>query len=114
MVLTLKFFYKRSWQLSFRIRKKGEEGNKIIWKKCGEWQKLKEKQKNPTDYKNSRSAVEPEGFPNYDEILATKYPGDAYFGVGDTAGAEKAGAEIWAFSNVSLSFKCSRKQVAPK
>ena len=105
VVLTLKFFYKRSF--GFKIKWCPP---KVIWKRCGEWHKLEDKQNNPEDFKD---IVEHEGFPNYKQILATKYPGDKSFGNGDTDSLSRDEAEVWPFSNVSLSFKCSRKQVAP-
>jgi len=99
VVLTLKFFYKRSF--GFKIKWCPP---KVIWKRCGEWHKLEDKQNNPADFKD---IVEHEGFPNYDEIRAMKYPGE------NPKNGDTEGAEIWPFSNVSLSCKCSRKQVAP-
>jgi len=105
VVLTLKFLFKRSF--GFKIKWCPP---KVIWKRCGEWHKLEDKQNNPEDFKD---IVEHEGFPNYKQILATKYPGDKSFGDGDTESLSRDEAEVWPFSNVSLSFKCSRKQVAP-
>lgn len=54
-VLTVKFFFKRSW-LGFRIPKKKKEGDEYpkdkktgdrYWKKFGEWQKLKDEYEKP-------------------------------------------------------------------
>jgi hypothetical protein len=115
VVLTLKFFYKRSF--GFKIKWCPP---KVIWKRCGEWHKLEDKQKledkkleDKQKLEDSPDIVEHDGFPNYKQILDTKYPGDKSFGDGDTASLSRDEAEVSPFSNVSLSCKCSRKQVAP-
>ena len=86
VVLTLKFIYKRSF--GYKITKYCPP--KL--EKCGEWQKLSgEHEKDIKAHK---------GFPNLEQIRKTKYPGDESFGKGDTEGAE-----IYPFSNISLSCK---------
>jgi len=123
-VLTVKFFFKRSW-LGFRIKKKDKETGDKYWKKFGEWQKLKDEyekpynpilgtkrgplgemgaaeyeEKAPDKYKKVTVKGPGLGFPNYAQTKNTKYPGDPSFG--ETAGAGP-GAEKSLFSNVCFS-----------
>ena len=123
-VLTVKFFFKRSW-LGFRIKKKDQKTGEKYWKRFGEWQKLKDEWENGStgflgigahDPLEEMSAADYEttaperyrkvtvhgpglGFPNYDQTKNTKYPGDPSFGAGEQA----TGAEKSLFSNVCVS-----------
>ena len=118
-VLTVKFFYKRSW-FSFTIKKKG------TWTKFGEWQKLKDELKtfallenmgksefNAAILKGKKNLAIYErykqvtwdgpglGFPNYHQIGKMTYPGDPSFGDGDKTPKDSGFlGEKWLYSNV--------------